>query len=221
MNQTLPLDTDLYAYLLRTGLREPPALAALREETASHRVAKMQIAPEQGQLMAFLARLAGVRRYLEIGVFTGYSSLALALALPDDGEVVACDLSVEFTTIARRHWEAAGVAHKIRLELCPAEQTLQALLAQGQGGSFDMLFIDADKRSYPDYVELCLALARPGGLILLDNMFLGGRVARPPQPDEPPGVEVIRTLNRALQADPRVDYCLLPVGDGLTLLRKR
>lgn len=221
MNQTLPLTDSLYAYLLQTGLREHPALAALRAETASNRMAKMQIAPEQGQLIGFLAQLAGVRRHIEIGVFTGYSTLNMALRMPDDGEIVACDMSVEFTTIARRHWQAAGMAHKIALHLQPGAITLQALLDQGRGGQFDMAFIDADKRNYPAYYELCLQLLRPGGLILLDNMFLGGRVADAPPPNETPGVEVIRQLNRALQADPRVDYCLLPLGDGMTLLRKR
>lgn len=221
MNQTLPLTDTLYAYLLQTGLREHPALAALRAETASNRMAKMQIAPEQGQLIGFLAQLAGVRRHIEIGVFTGYSTLNMALHMPDDGEIIACDMSEEFTTIARRHWQAAHVTHKIALHVQPALITLQAELDRGRAGQFDMAFIDADKRNYPAYYELCLQLLRPGGLILLDNMFLGGRVAETPPPNETPGVEVIRQLNRALQADPRVDYCLLPLGDGMTLLRKR
>lgn len=221
MNQTLPLTDTLYRYLLDTGLREHPALTALREETATNRMAKMQIAPEQGQLLTFLAQMAGVRRYVEVGVFTGYSSLAMALTIPDDGEIIACDMSLEFSSIARRHWQTAGVANKISLFLQPGLVTLQAQLDQGRANYFDMMFIDADKRAYPDYYELGLQLVRPGGLIVLDNMFLSGRVADPTFEGETPGVEVIRQLNKALQHDQRVDYCLLPLGDGMTLLRKR
>lgn len=221
MNQTLPLTDKLYRYLINTGLREHPALTALREETASNRMAKMQIAPEQGQLLMFLGQLAGVRRYVEVGVFTGYSSLAMALTIPDDGEILACDMSLEFTTIARRHWRAAGVEQKITLHLRPGMITLQEQLDQGRAGYYDMMFIDADKRVYPEYYELALQLVRPGGLIVLDNMFLGGRVADATFEGETPGVAVIRQLNATLQQDSRVDYCLLPLGDGMTLLRKR
>jgi predicted O-methyltransferase YrrM len=217
--RSIPIDHDLNSYLLEIGLTEHPVMRALRAETATHRMAKMQIAPEQGQFMAWLAQLIGVRRYLEIGVFTGYSSLAVALTLPEDGEVVACDISEEFTAIARRYWQQAGVEQRIRLVLQPAIETLQQLLAEGRAGSFDLAFIDADKPSCPDYFEACLQLVRPGGVIALDNVFLGGRVQHP-QDSDPPGVHVMHAFNAALKHDPRVRLCVLPMGDGMTLVTR-
>ena len=214
--RSIPLGPDLNAYLMKIGLTEHPVMHALRAFTANHRLAKMQISPEQGQFMAWLARLTGARRYLELGVFTGYSALAMALALPEDGEIVACDVSESFTDIAREYWEKAGVAHKIRLVLQPALLTLQSLLEQGQTDRFDMAFIDADKPTTPDYFEACLKLVRPGGVIALDNIFLGGRVIEPLESD-PPGVHVMHAFNAALINDPRVSVCVLPIGDGMTL----
>ncbi|MDQ7041736.1 MAG: class I SAM-dependent methyltransferase [Rhodothermus sp.] len=217
--RTLPLNDSLYDYLLSVSLREPEVLRRLRAETARHPQAEMQIAPEQGQFMALLVRLIGVRRALEIGVFTGYSALWVALALPPDGELIACDLSEEYTAVARRYWEAAGVADRITLRLGPARDTLEALLAEGAAGTFDLAFIDADKESYECYYEQTLQLVRPGGLILLDNLLMGGRVVDPTNRE--PAVEAIRQLNEKLCRDPRVDYALLPVGDGLGLARRR
>lgn len=217
--QTLPLDDRLQDYLLRVSLREPEVMRRLREETASHPQANMQIAPEQGQLMALLVRLIGARRTLEVGVFTGYSALAVALALPDDGTLLACDVSEEFTAIARRYWREAGVERKITLRLAPAIETLDAVLAEGGEGTFDFAFIDADKPSYAAYVERTLRLLRPGGLMLIDNVLWGGKVADPAVSD--PDVDAIRALNESLYRDERVDLSLLPIADGLTLARKR
>lgn len=217
--QTLPLDDRLQDYLLRVSLREREVMRRLREETASHPQANMQIAPEQGQLMALLVRLIGARRTLEVGVFTGYSALAVALALPDDGTLLACDVSEEFTAIARRYWREAGVERKITLRLAPAIETLDAVLAEGGEGTFDFAFIDADKPSYAAYVERTLRLLRPGGLMLIDNVLWGGKVADPAVSD--PDVDAIRALNESLYRDERVDLSLLPIADGLTLARKR
>lgn len=216
--RTLTLDDTLYRYLLDTSLREHPVLAELRAATRDHPLARMQIAPEQGQFMALLVRLAGARRGIEIGVFTGYSALSVALALPDDGCIVACDISAEYTDIARRYWEKAGVAHKIALRLAPALETLDGLLAQGESGRFDYAFIDADKSSYDAYYERCLSLLRPGGLIVVDNTLWGGSVAHPSTDAD---TLAIQAFNRKLHADERVDLALLPVGDGMTLARKR
>ena len=217
--QTLPLDDRLQDYLLRASLREPDVMRRLREETASHPQANMQIAPEQGQLMALLVRLIGARRALEVGVFTGYSALAVALALPDGGTLLACDVSEEFTAIARRYWREAGVDGKISLRLGPAIETLDAALAQGRERTFDFAFIDADKPSYAAYVERTLRLLRPGGLLLIDNVLWSGKVADPGVRD--PDVDAIRALNESLLRDERVDLSLLPIADGLTLARKR
>jgi caffeoyl-CoA O-methyltransferase len=217
--RTLPLDDRLHAYLLSVSLREPDVLRRLREETALHPQGEMQIAPEQGQFMGLLARLIGARKCLEVGVFTGYSALAVALALPFDGRLVACDVSEEFTAIGRRYWREAGVDHLIRLELGPALETLDTLLAGGEGGTFDFAFIDADKPNYEHYVERSLALLRPGGLLAIDNVLWGGKVADPAVRD--PDTDAIRALNEALLRDERIDLSLLPVGDGLTLARKR
>lgn len=218
-NQSLALTPELYRYLLDTSLRESPVLRELREHTLRMPEARMQIAPEQGQFMALLARLLGARRTLEIGVFTGYSALCVASALPADGRLIACDLSPEFTRVAQQFWARAGVAERIDLRLAPAAETLAALLAAGEAGSFDLAFIDADKTGYAGYYEQCLALLRPGGLILVDNVLWNGRVLDPAADD--PDTQAIRAFNQQVREDARVDLSLVPIGDGLTLLRKR
>lgn len=218
-NKTLPLTDELYTYLLDVSLREPDVLRRLRDETAEHPQSMMQIAPEQGQFMAFLVRLMGARKALEVGVFTGYSSLAVALALPPDGRVVACDVSEEYTSVARRYWQEAGVADKIDLHLAPAVETLDTLLANGQAGTFDVAFIDADKENYEAYYEHALRLLRPGGLMLLDNMLRGGKVIDPSATHA--SVEAIRAMNERLHRDERIHLSLLPIADGLTLALKR
>ncbi|WP_018882849.1 MULTISPECIES: class I SAM-dependent methyltransferase [unclassified Thioalkalivibrio] len=218
-NRSIGLDGPLYDYLLEHSLREPEILAELRAETANLPEANMQIAPEQGQFMALLARLMGARRYLEIGTFTGYSALAIALALPEDGAVVTLDKSAQWTTTARRYWERAGVSGRIRLELGEARNTLQALEAEGETGRFDLAFIDADKTGYPDYFEHCLRLVRAGGLILVDNTLWHGSVADPDDTRE--DTRAIRAFNDALHHDERIDLSLAPIGDGLTLARRR
>jgi caffeoyl-CoA O-methyltransferase len=218
-NQTLPLTDKLYRYLLDNSVREPDVLRRLREETLEQPMANMQIAPEQGQFMQLLVRLMGARQTLEIGVFTGYSSLAVALALPPDGRVVACDLSEEWTAVARRYWKEAGVEHKIDLRLAPAVKTLQSLIDAGEAGRFDFAFIDADKVNYVKYYERALELLRPGGLIAVDNTLWGGAVADSRKRDA--DTQAIRDFNRRLHADARVQIALLPVGDGLTLALKQ
>ena len=212
------LDQPLYDYILASSLRESPVLAQLRAETATLPMAVMQIAPEQGQFMALLIKLMGARRAIEVGVYTGYSALAVAEALPNDGLLVACDINVETTAIAQRYWQQAGVAHKVDLRLAPAAQTLQALLDDGQAGSFDFAFIDADKTGYSDYYELCLALLRPGGLIVVDNVLWGGAVLETSTDDD--DTRAIQQFNAQLSVDQRVDLSLLPLADGLSLLRK-
>ena len=209
------LTTTLHDYLLAHGFRDHPALEALRAETAEERWAIMQIAPEQGAFMQLLVELAGAKRCLEVGTFTGYSALAVALTLPPDGRVTALDVSEEWTAIARRHWAQAGVADKIELLLGDAGESLERLIAEGR--SYDFAFIDADKEAYERYYEACLKLVRPGGLIALDNMFQGGRVAAPNSANS----RALDALNRRIQADPRVSMVLLPLADGLTLCRKR
>jgi predicted O-methyltransferase YrrM len=206
-------------YVLGHGVREPEILARLREETARHPRAQMQIPPEQGQLFELLIKLTGARRALEIGVFTGYSSLATALALPEDGKLIACDISEEFTAVARRYWKLAGVDHKIELCIGPAIETLDRLAASGARDSFNFAFIDADKPSYASYYERCLALIRRGGLIVLDNMLQHGQVMV--ETNQEPNVIAIRELNDFILNDSRVDALLLPFGDGVTLVRKR
>jgi len=218
-NRSISLTDSLYEYLLSVSLREPDLLRRLREETAALPNARMQIAPEQGQFMALLVQLTGAKRCLEVGVFTGYSSLAVALALPDDGRIVACDVSEEWTTVARRYWSAAGVTHKIDLRLAPALETLEGLLAAGEGGSYDFAFLDADKENYLRYYGLALELVRPGGLIVADNTLWSGRVIDPSN-DEATTV-ALRRFNETLHTDDRIDLSLVPVGDGLTLARKR
>jgi len=218
-NRTLSLDDRLYGYLLAKSLREAAPLARLRAETASHPRVNMQIAPEQGQFMQMLVRLMGARRTIEVGVFTGYSSLAVALALPADGRVLACDISEEYTSIARRHWQAAGVAHKIELVLAPALATLDARLAAGEQDRYDFAFIDADKEGYHANYERLLRLVRPGGLIAVDNTLWSGAVADPG--DQEDDTRAIRDFNERLLADARIDLSLVPIGDGLTLARRR
>ena len=218
-NRTLTLDDGLYDYLLRHSLREPEALARLRAETAAHPQVNMQIAPEQGQFMQMLVRLTDARRAIEVGVFTGYSSLAVALAMADDGYLLACDVSEEYTAIARRHWQAADVAYKIELVLAPARETLDARLAAGEAGTYDFAFIDADKTGYLGYYERLMRLIRPGGLIVVDNTLWSGGVANPANRD--PDTVALREFNDRLLADPRIDLSLLPLGDGLTLARRR
>lgn len=217
-NRSLGLSDALYDYLLSVSLREPEILAELRRETMAMSERSMQIAPEQGQFMALLVRLSGARRILEIGTFTGYSALAMALALPPEGRIVACDVSEPWTQIARRYWQRAGVDTRIELRLAPALQTLDALIAEGGGGSFDFAFIDADKGLYLDYYERSLALLRPGGLIAVDNTLWGGSVADPAKTDA--DTDAIRAFNAALHADPRIELSLVLIGDGLTLARK-
>ena len=217
-NRTLNLDDQLYQYLLDVSLREHPVLAELREVTRTHQRGAMQISPEQGQFMTMLLKLIGARNTLEIGVFTGYSSLVTALALPPGGRVIACDVNEEYTAIGRAHWQKAGVADKIDLRLGPATETLAALIEDGRSGSFDFAFIDADKVSYDAYYEACLQLLRPGGLIAIDNVLWSGAVARPAEDDD---TRALQALNRKLHKDERIDLSMLPVGDGLTLARKR
>jgi caffeoyl-CoA O-methyltransferase len=217
--RTNHLPEELYAYLLDVSLQEPPVMRRLREETASLEQANMQIGPEQAQFMALLVELLGARNALEVGTFTGYSALAVALALPDDGRLVACDVSDEWTAIGRRYWEEAGVAHKIDLRLAPAVETLDDLLAEGCAETFDFAFIDADKESYDIYYERVLELIRTGGLVTLDNTLWEGKVVDPEVTDD--DTVAIRAINSKLAGDERVTLSLLPVGDGLTLARKR
>jgi caffeoyl-CoA O-methyltransferase len=219
-NRTITLTDPLYEYLLDVSLREPKVMNDLRAETATLEAGGMQMSPDEAQFMGFLVKLLGVRRALEIGVFTGYSALSVALALPADGCLIACDVSEEWTQIARRHWQTAGVAHKIDLRLAPAVETLAAMAADpAQHNSFDFAFIDADKENYDHYYERCLQLVRPGGLIALDNVLWGGGVLDLARQDE--STLAIRALNQKLHADDRVDLSLVPIGDGLTLARKR
>jgi len=216
--RTLQIDDHLFQYVLAHAAREHPAQAALREATRTHPHAGMQIGADQGQFMALLVKLLGARRTIEIGTFTGYSALAVALALPDDGRVLACDINDEYTRIGRPFWRQAGVEHKIELVLAPALKTLDARLAAGEAGSYDFAFIDADKACYDAYYERCLALVRCGGLIALDNMLWSGAVAHPAKDAD---TAALQALNAKLRSDERIDHALLTVGDGLALARKR
>ncbi len=218
-NRSITLTDELYDYLLGASLREDDLLRQLREETASHPLAVMQISPEQGQFMALLAHLMGARRTLEIGVFTGYSALVVALALPPEGRIIACDVSEEYTAVARRYWRQAGVADKIDLRIGPAVETLDRLIEDGQTESFDLAFIDADKNEYDAYYERALVLVRRGGLIAIDNVLWSGTVIDTTDTDE--AVVSIRALNAKLRDDERVHLSMLPLGDGLTLAMKR
>lgn len=218
-SRTLRMTDRLYDYLLQASLREPPLLAELRAETAKLPMAGMQISPEQGQFMAFLVETIGARRTVEVGTFTGYSALCVALVLPAGGKVIACDISEEYTAVGRRYWSRAGVADKIDLRLAPALDTLGRLLADGGAGSIDFAFIDADKREYDAYYEAVLELLRPGGVIAIDNVLWSGAVADPARQDD--DTRAIRALNEKLKADPRISLSLVPIGDGLSLARKR
>ncbi len=217
--RTIRIDDRLHAYVLAHSLREPESLRALRDETHAMPQRNMQISPEQGQLMQLVVELMGARRILEVGTFTGYSATAMALAMPEGGQIVTCDVSEEFTSIARRHWASAGVASKIDLRLAPALETLDALLRSPGPGTFDLAFIDADKSSYGAYYDRALELLRPGGLVMVDNVLWDGRVADPELQDA--DTVAIRELNGKIHGDARVTVSMVPIGDGLTLARKR
>lgn len=219
-NQTIAVTEPLYDYLLKVSLRETQEMQDLRATTAELPERGMQMSPDQAQFMQMLVRLTGAKQVLEIGTFTGYSALAMALALPEDGKIVACDVSDEWTSIGRRYWEKAGVADMIDLRIAPALETLQAMMDDpGRQNSFDLAFIDADKDHYPHYYEICLDLVRSGGLIVIDNVLWGGGVIDESRQDE--STQMIRSLNEALHGDERIDLSLVPIGDGLTLARKR
>jgi len=217
--RTIVIDDRLHQYLLDTSIREPDILRRLRQETAADPLARMQIAPEQGQLMSLLLKLINARKALEIGVYTGYSALVTALALPENGRLVACDINEEWTRIALRYWEEAGVNSRIDLRMGPATDTLSSLISAGEAGSFDFAFIDADKANYDSYYESCMTLVRSGGLIAIDNVLWNGAVADPSVADL--DTEAIRALNRKLLGDERIEISLIPIADGLTLARKR
>lgn len=216
--RTLSLDDALYQYLLDVSLRETPLMRRLREETQALPTARWQIAPEQGQFLALLVKLTGARRLLEVGTFTGYSALCMASAMPQDGSLICCDIPGDYNATALRYWQQAGLAQRIELRLAPALETLDDLERQGQGATFDLIFIDADKANYPVYLEYSLRLLRQGGLVMFDNTLWSGQVLQAQSQSE--DTRAIQALNRALKDDPRVDLSLLPLGDGLTLCRK-
>lgn len=218
-NRSIELDDRVHAYLMDVSLREDAVARSLREATAEMPERNMQIAPEQGQFMALLLQMLGARHCIEVGVFTGYSSLVMASVLPPDGRIVACDISETYTRMARPFWERAGVAERIDLRLGPAMDTLSGLLATEGPDGFDFAFIDADKSRYDDYYEICLRLLKPGGVVAIDNTLWHGTVADPSVSDR--DTEAIRALNAKLLGDDRIDLSLLPIGDGLTLCRKR
>ena len=217
-NQTLGLPDSIADYLRSVSLHEPEILIKLRQETAHQPMSQMQIAPEQGQFMALLVQLMGAKKTLEVGVFTGYSSLSIALVLPSDGRIIACDISEEYTAIARRYWQAAGVAEKIDLRIAPALETLDHLLATGHSGTFDFAFIDADKGNYDGYYERSLQLVRTGGLMAIDNVLWSGKVADLEVQDNQ--TRKIREFNQRLHDDSRVQISMVPIADGLTLALK-
>ena len=216
--RTLKLDDALYGYLLDVSLRETPLLKRLREETQALPMARWQVAPEQGQFLALLVKLTGARRLLEVGTFTGYSALCMASALPEGGSLLCCDIPGDYNATALRYWREAGLAERIELRLAPALETLALLEQQGQGGQFDLIFIDADKANYPAYLESALRLLRAGGLAIFDNTLWSGRVLE--VNGQSADTRAIQVLNRSLKDDARVDLSLLPLGDGLTLCRK-
>lgn len=216
---TINLTPKLYSYLQTHSLRELEVQKLLREQTSKMSMSQMQISPEQGQFMGLLIEMLGAHKTLDIGVFTGYSAMSVALALPIDGRVIACDTNVEWTKIARKFWEKAGVAEKIDLRMGPALETLQKLIDEGEAGTFDFAFIDADKGNYGYYYEFCLKLLRQGGVIAIDNVLFGGKVADEDVKDG--NTSTIRELNAKLLGDDRVSISMLPIGDGLTLVRKR
>lgn len=218
-NTTIGISAELAAYVVKVGAREPDVLARLRAETAAIPQHGMQIAPEEGAFLAMLVELIGARRCVEVGTFTGYSSLAVALALPEDGSLVCCDVSEEWTSLARKYWATAGVADKITLHLAPATETLDRLISDGQGSTYDFAFVDADKSGYDGYYERLLKLVRPGGLIVFDNTLRDGAVLEADPEDD--DTRAIQALNSKLADDQRVSICLLPVADGVTLARRR
>jgi predicted O-methyltransferase YrrM len=218
-NRTIALTDRLHDYLVDVSVREPPLLRELREETAKLPMAMMQISAEQGQFMRLLVELIGARRAVEVGTFTGYSALCVAEAMGPQGRLVCCDVSPDYTAVARRYWARAGLTERIDLRLGPAVATLDQLLAEGAAGTIDFVFIDANKPDYDAYFERALRLLRPGGLIAIDNVLWGGTVADPTADDE--DTNAIRALNRKLATDERVSLSLVPIGDGLTLARKR
>ncbi len=217
--RSIGLDDPILEYLLKVSVREPEVLRRLRLETVGMPMAGMQVSPELGGFLAFLIELIGARRTLEIGVYTGYSSLSVALALPPEGRIVACDVSEEWTAVARRYWDQAGVADKIDLRLAPALKTLDSLLAAGEAGRYDFAFIDAQKTEYIDYYERVFELVRPGAVIAVDNVLWNGAVADPARDDA--DTVAIRAFNDKLGGDQRVTLSMVPIGDGLTLARKR
>ena len=215
----ITMDENINAYMREVSVREPDVLRRLREETAKMDHAIMQISPVQGQFMALLVELLGARKALEVGTFTGYSALCVALALPADGMLVACDVSEDWTRVGRRYWKEAGVAGKIDLRIAPGLETLEILIAGGEAETFDIAFIDADKENYAAYYERALKLVRPGGLVLIDNVLWDGKVADPEE--QKAETKAIRALNSKLHADERITLSMIPIGDGLTLARKR
>jgi predicted O-methyltransferase YrrM len=218
-NRTIGLSDELAAYVVEFGSREPDVLARLREETAAIPQHGMQIAPDEGAFLALLVELIGARRCIEVGTFTGYSSTAVALALPEDGQLVCCDVSEEWTSLARKYWGEAGVADRIDLRLAPAAETLDQLLAAGEADAFDFAFVDADKTGYDGYYERLLRLVRRGGLIAFDNTLWGGEVLNRDTDDE--NTRALQALNAKLARDERITLCLLPMADGVTLARRR
>lgn len=218
--QILSLTENLHRYLLAIGVRDSEILQELRAENEQHPRSVMQIAPEQGQFMGLLVQLLGVKKALEVGVFTGYSSLIVAMAMPEDGQLIACDISADYTAMARKYWEKAGVAHKVDLRIAPALDTLDQLIAEGHSNSFDFAFIDADKSNYDNYYERALQLVRPGGLIAVDNVLWSGRVAEPIEKQDN-RTKHIHALNEKIHGDERVSMSLVPIADGLMLAMKR
>ena len=218
-SKTLFMPDEVHAYVVAHSVRETAAQRALRAATSRIPGAGMQISPEQGALLQVLVRTLGAKRYLEIGTFTGYSALCVALAMPASGRLVCCDVSDEWTSIARKFWRKARVESKIRLRLAPALETLDALLREGEAGRYDLAFIDADKENYAKYFERCMRLVRRGGVIAIDNTLWGGRVVDPSHQDA--DTRAIRAFNRRLHSDRRIDVALVPIGDGLTLAYKR
>ncbi len=218
-SSSINLTEQLHQYYLSVTLREDAVMRRCREETAPHKWGGMQVSPEQGQFMSLLVKLLDARKIIELGVFTGYSSLCMARAMPDGGKLIACDVKKEYTDKAQEYWQAAGVADKIELRLAPALETLNALLEAGEAGSFDFIFVDAIKEEYSDYYPLNYRLLRRGGLMGIDNVLWGGSVADPD--NQSAETKAIRAFNKMVHEDERVDLSMLPVGDGLTLIRKR
>src|SRR6056300_107110 len=217
--KTIQMDDQLLEYLRQNAVREPKVLQELREETQRLPNAGMQISSEQGQLMAMLVKLVNARKIIEVGTFTGYSSTVMALAMPPEGQLIACDVSEEYTRMARKFWQKAGVEQKVQLILGNAKESLKQLLEADEQEAFDLAFIDADKTAYADYYECCLQLLQPGGLVLVDNVLWGGQVADSSNHDV--DTEALRTFNATLSSDQRIDLCMVPIGDGLTVARKR